>query len=236
MIILNYSCNQSNNVLEIKNFDDGQKATSYGENGIIDSILIEKNGMKISKFISKIKSKKNNAYKVSFFDGTGSVISEGGMCNNQKLGIWCYFKDKEIFKKEEYLSICNKSILNQVWNFKSKGVVDYDNSSFYTFKFIDTILDGTKVVVLKVKFNSDKNIKIENIKFYASSKLKDDFCNVHELDLFDIPKNKKNEYELYFDNYDKFKLIKGFFIEEIKINNKIKEKYTFVRILRNSKT
>lgn len=43
LIILNNSCNQKdNNILEIKNFEDGQKATSYGKNAIVDSIIIEK--------------------------------------------------------------------------------------------------------------------------------------------------------------------------------------------------
>ena len=151
MIILNNSCNQSNNILETKNFEDGQKAISYGENGIIDSIIIEKKGMKISKFISKIKSKKNNIYKVCFYDNNGNIASEGEMINNHKLGIWFYFKDKEMIKKEEYLSVCNKNILNQVWNYKSKEIIDYDKSSFYTFKFKDTILEDKKVEILKVK-------------------------------------------------------------------------------------
>lgn len=235
MIILNNSCNQSNNILETKNFNDGQKAVSYGENGIIDSIIIEKKGVKVSKFISKIKSKKNETYKVYFYDNKGNIASEGEMNNNHKLGIWYYFKDKEMIKKEEYLSICNKSILNQVWNYKSKEIIDYDKSSFYTFKFKDSILEHKKVEILKVKFNSDKSIKSKRIKFYASSKLKDNFCNVHELDLFDIPKNHKDEYELAFDSFDKFNTIKGFFVEEIKINNEIKEKYTFVRISRKMK-
>lgn len=43
LIILNNSCNQKdNNILEIKTFEDGQKATSYGKNAIVDSIIIEK--------------------------------------------------------------------------------------------------------------------------------------------------------------------------------------------------
>lgn len=234
LIILNNSCNQKDsNILETKTFEDGQKAISYGENGIVDSIVIEKKGVKFSKFITKSKSKKGDIFKVNFYDGEGNINASGEMQDNQKVGIWFYFKEKKVVKKEEYLTICNKNILNQVWSYKSNDIVDYDKSSFYTFKFKDTVFDDEKVEVLKIRFNSDKNIKVNNLKFYASRKLTNDFCNIHDLNLIDIPRNSKNEYELAINVHDKINVIKGFFIEEIKIDNKIKEKYTFVKIPRN---
>lgn len=234
LIILNNSCNQKdNNILEIKNFEDGQKATSYGKNAIVDSIIIEKKGIKISKFITKNKNKNGDIFKVNFYDSKGIINASGEMQNDKKIGFWFYFKDNKLIRREEYLKICKKSFLNQVWNYKSNDILDCDKSSFYNFKFKDTVFDGEHVEVLKLRFNSDKRIKVNNLKFYASSKLTNDFCNVHSLKLIDIPKNRKNEYELAFSVNDKFNVIKGFFIEEIKINNEIKEKYTFVKILRN---
>jgi hypothetical protein len=229
LAILNQSCNQ-NNIIEINNFEDGQKAISYGKNGIVDSIIIEKSNVKISKFISKNNKKDNKFFKVYFYDSKGNVTSEGNMNHNNKVGNWLYFKNKQLIKKEEYFRICGRNVINQVWQYDSKNKIDLIKSSFYTYKFIDTIIEKENLKVLKIKFFPSKLIEVDRIRFYTSSKIQNDFCNLNNLRLIDIPKNKQNEYEIAFERGDKFDTIKGFFTEEFRINNKSKEKYTLVKI------
>lgn len=229
LVILNQSC-QQNNVIEVNNFDDGQKATSYGKNGIVDSVIIEKENVKISKFISQNSKKDNKLFKVYFYDVNGNVTSVGDMNDNNKVGNWFYFKNKKLIKKEEYFKVCEKTFINQVWQFDSKSKINLSESSFYTHKFIDTIIEKMNIKILKIKFYPSKLIEADKITFYASRKIQNSFCNLNNLRLIDIPKNKQNEYEIAFERDDKFDTIKGYFIEELKINNKVKEKYTFVKI------
>lgn len=229
LIVLNQSCNQ-NNVIEISNFEDGQKAITYGEKGIIDSIIIEKGNIKISKFISKNNKKGNNLFKVYFYDTKGNVISKGNMSHNNKIGNWLYFKNKQLIKKEEYFRICERNVINQIWQYDSKNKIDLSKSSFYNYKFTDTLIEKENLKVLKIKFFPSKLIETDKIRFYTSSKIQNDFCNLNSLRLIDIPKNKQNEYEIAFERVDKFDTIKGFFTEEFRVNNKSKEKFTFVKI------
>ncbi|MET3047515.1 hypothetical protein [Flavobacterium covae] len=229
LIVLNQSCNQ-NNIIEINHFADGQKATSYGKNGIVDSIIIEKGNIKISKFISKSNEKDNNFFKVYFYDTKGNVTSEGDMNHNNKVGNWLYFKNQQLIKKEEYFRICEKNVINQVWQYDSKNKIDLNKSSFYTYKFTDTIIEKENLKVLKIKFSPSKLIEVDKIRFYTSSKIQGDFCNLNNLKLIDIPKNKQNEYEIAFERDDKFDTIKGYFTEEFRVNSKSKEKYTLVKI------
>lgn len=229
-VILNQSCNK-NNIIEIVKFDDGQKVISYGENGIIDSIVIEENNVKISKFLPKKKKKNNKLFLVIFLDSKGNVLSKGDMYENNKIGDWLYFKNKRLFKKEEYLRVCNKYLINQTWEYDFKNKINYDKSNFYSYVFIDTLIQKENISkLLKIKFYPFKKIKIDNILFYTSSKIKNNFCGIENLQLVDISKNKKDEYIIAFDKNVKYDTIKGFFVEQFKINNELKEKYTLVKI------
>lgn len=136
LITMNQSCNQ-NNIIEINHFEDGQKSTSYGNNKVVDSIIIEKGAFRVSKFISNSHNKKNNFFKVYFYDSIGNVKSEGNMNHFNKVGIWLYYKNMQLVKKEEYFSVCGKNVINQIWYYDSKNKIDLSKSSFYTYKFID---------------------------------------------------------------------------------------------------
>lgn len=229
-LIIIQSC-KKNNIIEHAKFDDGQELISYGENGIIDSVIVEKNNAIISKFIAKNKKKDNKFFQFIFYDAVGNISAKGDMYEKNHIGDWLYFKNKRLFKKEEYMKFCNKYFINQTWEYDIKGKINYDKSNFYSYKFIDTLVQNENISkILKIKFYPFKKIKIDNILFYSSSKVKNNFCGIENLQLVDILKNKKDEYEIAFEKNDNFDTIKGFFIEQFKINDEIKEKYTMVKI------
>lgn len=229
LIQVNQSCNQ-NNIIETNNFEDGQKATSYGKKGIVDSIIIEKGDIKISKFISKVNKKDNKFFRAYFYDIHGNVSSEGDMNYNNKIGKWSYYENKQLIKEEEYFRVCERNVINQIWEYDSKNKIDLNKSSFYTYEFLNKIVENKSLRILKIKFFPSKFIERDKIKFYASSKIQNNFCDLHNLKLIDIPKNEQNEYEIAFEQNDKFDTIKGYFSEEFRINNNLKEKYTIVKI------
>jgi hypothetical protein len=229
LIVLNHSCSQ-NNVIDVSNFKDGNKAITYGNNGIVDSIVIKRGNVQISKFISKSLNKNDGLFKAYFYDNKGNVTSEGNMNHTKKVGKWLYFKNKQLIKKEEYFRICERNVINQIWQYDSNGKIDLSKSSFYTYKFIDTIIENNKLKILKLKFFPSKFLEYSKIGYYTSSKIQNDFCNLHNLGLTEISKTMRNEYEIAFEQGDNFDTIKGYFTEEFRVDNKLKEKYTLVKI------